>query len=82
MDWSPVAYFVDSANSFRNDSYAVFNVRAGFDRPKYGIFFEASNLASRIYSASVVVDDATFRFYEPANGRSATVGFYYRFGKK
>lgn len=82
VDWSPIAYFVDSANNFRNDSYAVFNVRAGFDRPKYGVFFEANNLFDRIYSASVVVDDAALRFYEPANGRSAFVGFYYRFGKK
>ena len=82
VDWSPASYFVDSANGFRNDSYAVFNVRAGFDRTKYGVFFEANNLANRIYSASVVVDDATKRFYEPANGRSAFVGFYYRFGEK
>lgn len=81
VDWSPAAYFVNSANTFRNDSYAVFNVRAGFDRRKYGVFFEANNLANRIYSASVVVDDATNRFYEPANGRSAFIGFYYRFGK-
>jgi iron complex outermembrane recepter protein len=82
VDWSPAAYFVNSANTFRNDSYAVFNFRVGFDRPKYGIFFEANNLTDRIYSASAVVDDSTNRFYEPANGRSAFVGFYYRFGKK
>jgi iron complex outermembrane recepter protein len=82
VDWSPAAYFVNSANTFRNDSYAVFNVRAGFDRTTYGIFFEGSNLINRIYSASVVVDDATNRFYEPANGRSAYVGFYLRLGKK
>lgn len=81
VDWSPDAYFVDSANIFRNDSYAVFNFKAGFDRPKYGVFFEANNLFDRIYSASVVVDDAARRFYEPANGRSAYIGFYFRFGK-
>ncbi len=81
VDWSPSAYFVNSQNTASNHSYAVFNFRAGFDRPKYGIFFEADNLANRIYSASVQVDDANRRFYEPANGRSAVIGFYYRFGK-
>lgn len=82
VDWSPSSYFVNSPNTFRNDSYAVFNLKAGFDRRRYGVFFEADNLANRIYSASVVVDDATNRFYEPANGRSAFGGFYYRFGKR
>lgn len=81
-DWSPSAYFVNSANTARNDSYAVFNFKAGFDRAKFGVFFEADNLADRIYSASVQVDDASGRFYEPANGRSAYIGFYYRFGEK
>lgn len=82
VDWSPTSYFVNSANTARNDSYAVFNVRAGFDRRKYGIFFEANNLADRIYSASVIVDDAMSRFYEPAIGRSAQAGIYFRFGGK
>ena len=82
VDWSPSAYFVNSANTASNDSYAVFNFKAGFDRRKYGIFFEADNLANRIYSASVQVDDAGGRFYEPANGRSAYIGFYYRLGRK
>ena len=81
LDWSPSAYFVNSANSVRNDSYAVFNLKAGFDRRKYGVLFEAGNLANRNYSASVQVDAGDGRFFEPANGRSATVGFYYRFGK-
>lgn len=81
VDWSPAAYLVNSANTFRNDSYAVFNIRAGYDRAKYGIFLEANNLANRIYSASVIVDDAANRFYEPANGRSAYIGFYLRLGK-
>lgn len=82
VDWSPAAYFVNSANTFRNESYAVFNLRAGYDRARYGIFFEANNLSNRIYSASVIVDDAANRFYEPANGRSAYIGFYLRLGKK
>lgn len=82
VDWSPAAYFVNSANTVRNDQYVVFNLRAGYDRRKFGVFFEANNLANRIYSASVQVDAGDGRFFEPANGRSAFVGFYYHLGKK
>lgn len=82
VDWSPANYFVNSENTVRNDSYAVFNLRAGFDRRKFGVFLEANNLANRIYSASVQVDTGDGRFFEPSNGRSAFVGFYYRFGGK
>lgn len=40
-DWSPAAYFVDSANTIRNDGYAVFNLKAGYDRRRFGVYFEA-----------------------------------------
>jgi iron complex outermembrane receptor protein len=82
VDWSPATYFMDSANTARNDKYAVLNLRAGFDRQQWGIFFEAQNLTDRLYSASVQVDNDAGRFFEPANGRSAYVGFHYRFGSK
>lgn len=82
VDWSPATYFVDSANTNRNDSYAVFNLKAGCDFRRFGIYFEADNLANRIYSASVQVDAGDQRFFEPANGRSAYIGFYYRLGRK
>jgi iron complex outermembrane receptor protein len=81
VDWSPASYFVDSANSLRNDSYAVFNLRAGYDRRRFGIFFEANNLGDRIYSGSVQVDAGNGRYFEPGNGRSAFGGFYIRLGK-
>lgn len=82
IDWSLAVYFVNSENTVRNDSYAVLNLKAGFDRRKYGMFFEANNLFDRIYSASVQVDASDGRFFEPAGGRSANIGFYYRFGGK
>jgi iron complex outermembrane receptor protein len=86
VDWSPATYFVNSANTDRNDKYAVLNLRAGYERHKLGVFFEAENLTNRIYSASVQVDVAPGfneppRYFEPSNGRSAYVGLSYRFGK-
>ena len=71
VDWSPATYFVNSANTFRNDSYAVLNLKAGYDWRGFGFYFEAANLADRLYSASVVVDNELGRFHETANGRSA-----------
>jgi iron complex outermembrane receptor protein len=80
IDWSPMTYFMDSANTARNDKYAVLNLRAGFDRQRWGIFLEAQNLTDRLYSASVQVDNDAGSFFEPSNGRSAFVGFRYRLG--
>ena len=73
---------MDSANTASNDKYAVLNVRAGFDRQRWGLFFEASNLTDRLYSAAVQVDNEVGRFFEPSNGRSAYIGVRYRFGGK
>lgn len=82
VDWSPATYFVNSGNTAKNDSYAVFNLRAGFDRKRFGIFLDANNVFDRNYAGSVQVDDGNRRFYEPGNGRGATVGFVYKFGAK
>ncbi|HJU56803.1 MAG TPA: TonB-dependent receptor [Pyrinomonadaceae bacterium] len=81
VDWSPATYFMDSANTARNDKYAVLNLRAGFDRQRWGIFFEGANLTDRLYSAAVQVDNEAGSFFEPSNGRSAYAGFRYRFGR-
>jgi iron complex outermembrane recepter protein len=79
VDWSPATYFMDSANTARNDKYAALNLRAGFDRRQWGIFFEANNLTDRLYSASVQVDNDAGRFFEPSNGRSVVGGMRVRF---
>jgi iron complex outermembrane receptor protein len=79
VDWSPATYFMDSGNTARNDKYAALNLRAGFDRRQWGIFFEANNLTDRLYSASVQVDNDAGRFFEPSNGRSVGGGIRVRF---
>jgi iron complex outermembrane receptor protein len=78
VDWSPSSYFVDSANTATNGAYAVLNVRGGYDWPQLGLYVEAANLTDRRYSASVVVDDALGRYYEPANGRAFYAGLRWR----
>jgi len=79
LDWCPASYFVDSANTARNEAYAVVNLKAGYEGRKLGLYFELQNLTDRLYSASVQVDNALGRYYEPTAGRSAYLGLRYRF---
>jgi iron complex outermembrane receptor protein len=79
LDWSPADYFVNSANTARNDQYAAFNLKAGYDWRKFGLFLEAANLTDRYYSGSVQVDAGDGRFYEPANRRSVYGGVRWHF---
>ncbi|MGH9816523.1 MAG: TonB-dependent receptor domain-containing protein, partial [Candidatus Acidiferrales bacterium] len=79
LEWSPQTYFVDSANTTRNDKYAVLNLKAGYDWPRLSLYFEAANLTDRHYSASVQVDNALGRYIEPANARSVYGGLRWRY---
>ncbi|MCI0352723.1 MAG: TonB-dependent receptor, partial [Acidobacteriales bacterium] len=78
LEWSPATYFVDSANTTRNDKYAVFNLKAGYDWEKLGLYLEATNLVDREYSGSVQVDNTLGRYIEPANGRALYGGIRWR----
>ncbi|MFN8007698.1 MAG: TonB-dependent receptor [Terriglobia bacterium] len=70
IDWSPASYFVNSANTAENFEYLAFNIKAGYDWRRLGLFVEAANLTNRNYSGTVQVDNDAGRFYEPSNGRS------------
>lgn len=79
LAWSPAGYFVNSPNTVRNQSWAVANLRAGYDWSKFGLFLEVLNLTDRYYSGSVIVDDAVGRFFEPGVPRSIYGGVRVRF---
>ncbi|MCI0739829.1 MAG: TonB-dependent receptor [Gemmataceae bacterium] len=79
IEWSPETYFVDSANTTRNDKFAVLNLKAGYDWRRVSLYFEAANLTDRDYSGSVQVDNALGRYIEPANGRSVYGGLRWRY---
>ena len=70
LDWSPASFYADSANTVTSRGYAVLGVRAGLDRKRWGLFLEAVNLLDEAYSASVQVDSADGRFFEPSVPRS------------
>jgi iron complex outermembrane receptor protein len=79
------AYFVDDANTTKNDSYVVVSLRGGwsgevgdFDvRPFIGV----NNLFDEEYSGSVVVNAVGSRYFEPSPGRNVYGGLAvaYRF---
>ncbi|MBA2563940.1 MAG: TonB-dependent receptor [Gemmatimonadetes bacterium] len=71
-------YFVDDANSTRNDSYVLVRLRGGITREFAGLeiqpFAGIDNLFDEEYSGSVVVNAVGSRFFEPSPGRSAYGG--------
>jgi iron complex outermembrane recepter protein len=82
VEWVPVGYFVNSANTLKTPSYALGNVTMGFDvKPpiNLSVFFEARNLANTNYVSSVVVDNANGRYFEPGDGRAFYGGVSWRF---
>jgi len=77
LEWVPSAYFVDSGNKASNDSWATLGLRAEYTVPRLGLtaFAAGQNLTDTRYAASVQVDNATGRSFEPADGRSFYLGF-------
>lgn len=76
VEWVPVSYFVNSANTDRNDAWSNVGVRAEWSLERAGavLFLSAQNLANRRYSGSVQVDNAAGRFFEPSDPRSLYAG--------
>jgi iron complex outermembrane receptor protein len=74
VEWVPGSYFINSANTASNDGWATIGLRAEYDFDRLGLtaFAAGENLTDTRYSASVQVDNAAGRSYEPADGR----GFY------
>jgi iron complex outermembrane receptor protein len=87
--WGPVwvtvkaeaasGYYVDSANTTRNGGYAAAHVRASHPGLRLGgttlvPFVAVRNVTDARYSASVVVNAAGGRYFEPAAGRHWQAG--------
>jgi iron complex outermembrane receptor protein len=63
-------YFVDDANNARNDSYAVLNLRAGYERTfgnwRIAPFVGLNNLNDANYVGTTRLNALNGRYYEPA----------------
>ena len=77
--------FVDDANTARAAGYEVINVRLGgtaaFGRPWLSPMVGVNNVFDRHYVASVSVNAAGGRFYEPAPGRAFFAGLTVAVGR-
>ena len=71
-EWVPESYYLDSQNTAKNGSWSTAGLRAEWLIARAGLtaFAEGRNLFDRKYSASVQVDNAAGKYYEPADGRS------------
>ena len=77
VEWVPSGYFVNSENSERNSGWATLGLRAEYAVTSLGLtaFVAGQNLTDKRYAASVQVDNASGRSFEPADGRSFYAGF-------
>ncbi|HEX7071888.1 MAG TPA: TonB-dependent receptor, partial [Rhodothermales bacterium] len=77
-------YFVDDANAASTPGYALLTVHTAYDATLTGAlrlqpFLEVENALDARYNASVVVNAAAGRFFEPAAGRVVRVGINLEF---
>jgi iron complex outermembrane receptor protein len=78
VEWVPSDYYIDHANTFRADAYAVWGARVSWKNGSITAFVEGRNLSDRVYAATTgVVADAggadTAQFL-PGDGRSFYTG--------
>jgi iron complex outermembrane receptor protein len=76
IEWVPQAYYVNSQNSVKNNGWSNVGFRAEWAAERIGAtaFVAGQNLADRVYSQSVQVDNAAGKFFEPADRRSFIAG--------
>ena len=72
MEWVPQSYFLNSANTVKNEAWSSFGFRAEWAVENAGVtaFVAGSNLADRRFSQSAQVDNAAGAYYEPADRRA------------
>jgi len=81
IEWVPQAYYVDNANSFTSQAYAIWGLKAGVDDGKYSMYLEARNIANTAYVASASIAqiaNASSALFEPGSGRAIYAGMKVR----
>lgn len=83
IEWVPEAYFVDSANTVKTASYAIWGAKVGFDNGgPISAYIEGRNLADEAYIASASTsanmrgNDAAV--FEPGTGRAFYAGVQFK----
>ena len=82
IEWVPQGYFVDSANTLMTDPYALWGLRAGYDKgERFSFYVEGRNLANKAYiaSASIInVANPSLPLFEPGTGRAVYAGLKFK----
>ena len=80
VEWSLSGFYTNYANTIKNPSYALINVRSGWNIDEHWtLFAEGRNLTNKTYAGAVVVNDQLNRFANPGFGISAFGGVEYKF---
>lgn len=78
VEWVPLSYFVDLANSQKADGYALLGFKLGYRTPKgFSFFIEGKNLTDETYAATTGVlktANAGSAVYFPGDGRAVYAG--------
>lgn len=83
VEWVPEAYFVDSANSFTTQAYAILGAKLGFDNGgPISAYVEGRNLSDEAYISSTAiaanVNGNDTALFEPGSGRAIYSGVQVR----
>jgi iron complex outermembrane recepter protein len=83
VEWSPEAFYVDSANTVKTTAYALLNAKVGFDNGGgWSAYLEGRNLTDEAYIASASIatlaNPLTSALFEPGTGRAVYGGVQYR----
>ena len=74
VEWVPDAYYVDNANTFMSEAYAIWGAKIGFENERFSAYVEGRNLSDKAYVSSASVssnlngNDANV--FEPGTGRA------------
>ncbi len=81
VEWSPDDYFADNANSLTIDSYALLNLKVGFDTQQgWSAYLEGRNLTDERYISSVAIAGVAApdaEIFNPGAGRAVYAGLRY-----
>lgn len=83
IEWVPDAYYVDSANTFTADAYAIWGAKIGFDNGgPITAYIEGRNLSDEAYiasaSTSANMNGTDANVFEPGTGRAVYGGVQVR----
>lgn len=83
VEWVPVPYYVDNANTLNTAAYALLNFRLGYDNGgPFSAYIDARNLFDTAYIATVSVTAVAAQnsaLFEPGSGRAVYAGVRYTF---